>query len=248
MSKYTLSNEDRAAIVSWNNRIGDLLETLEKVKQFGVGDYLVLYVGVDEKSLQIQVNSYGAPIKYKVVHSDKHGIPFIKRVNKKGEPIGALGTCTGSLESDLYRFGAWEFRLDPDFADSILLEDSYDPAVLHRTKQDIFKAVTKHNKNVKLKTGSKNEVIEIFKNVVVGDTLWVSNSGFYLIQDKKTILVKDFNKDRSSYHKTYIIKDPYVTVLTVRDKKNKVQEIAPDFFYGKALYKERPRTYKELKI
>lgn len=244
-----LSLEDKETIKQWDEQFGKALDALEKAKQLSVGDYLVLYTGPDSKSMKLQVNSYGAPVKYKVVHSTNHNIPFIKRVNKKGNPVGKIYSCTGGLDSDDYRYSghAFEFRLDPDFADAILLEDNYDPAQLHRTKQDIFKSVTKHNKEVKLKTWEMSDVIDLFKTTQVGDTLWTSNTGFYFVQDKKTMSAKDFN-DKANWSNKTRIKGPFVMVLTVRDKKGKIREVTPDFFHQKSLYKERPRTYRELKI
>jgi len=249
MSKNTLTAEDKQIIEDWNEQFGRGLEALEKAKQLNVGDYLVLYVGPDNKNMKLQLNSYGAPVKYKVVHSTAHGIPFIKKVNKKGNPIGQLYSCTGGLDSDDYRYSghSFEFRLDPDFADAIILQDDYDPAALHRSKQDIFKSVTAHNKAAKLDTHELKDVIEIFKNANIGDTYWTSHTGFYLIQDKKTMSAKDFNA-KAKYNDQTRIKGPFVIVLTVRDKNGKVRDITPDFFWQKSLYKDRPRTYKELNI
>jgi hypothetical protein len=249
MANSKLSANDLETIKEWNDSFGRAIEAIEKAKQLAIGDFLVLYVGNDIKSMKLQLNSYGAPVKYKVVHSTEHGIPFLKKVNKKGTPVGQIYSCTGGLDSDDYRYSgqSFEFRLDPDFADAILLDDEYDPAQLHRSKQDIFKAVTKHNKEVKLNTSTIQDVVAVFQNAQVGDTLWTSNAGFYLIQDKTTMTAKDFN-DKAKWSEQTRIKGPYVIVLTVRDKNSKVRQISPDFFHHKALYKERPRTYKELKI
>lgn len=246
MSKV-LTAEDKATIQEWTDNFGRGLEALEKAKQLNEGDYLVLYVGQDRKSLKLQLNSYGAPVKYKVVHSTEHGIPFIKKVNKKGTPVGPIYSCTGGLDSDDYRYEgqSFEFRLDPDYADAILLQDEYDPAALHRSRQNLWKEVTQHNKKAKVNTSTLRDVIEFFKNTNIGETLWASNRGFYLIQDKQTMTRQDFN---ATLKDTYTnAKGPYVIVLTVRDKNNKISKITADFFYRKALYNERPRSYKELK-
>jgi hypothetical protein len=57
---------------------------------------------------------------------------------------------------------------------------------------------------------------------------------------------QDFRK--VARHMAHRVKGPYVEILTVRDKNGKIKEVTPDFFYHKALYRDRPRTYKELKI
>ncbi|CAM6003916.1 unnamed protein product [Sphagnum balticum] len=249
MAKNQLTNEDQAVINEFVQKFEAGIEAIEKAKQTQVGDYLVLYLGDHNGNMVIQKNSYGAPVKYKVVHSSKHGIPFIKRVSKKGTPVGKLFSCIGGLETDNFRSPGqkFEFTLDPDFADSILLADEYDPANLHRSKKDIWKAVTDHNKANKIKTHEMKDVVAFFRTINVGDTLWTSNISFFLVQDKKTMSPKDFNtkakwKDQTRY------RGPFVTVITVRDKSGKVRDICPDFFHQKALYRERPRSYKELNI
>lgn len=247
MTNHALTTADKQVIKSWTDQFARGLDALEKARQLKVGDYLVLYVGHDPKNLTLQTNSYGAPTKYLVVHSTEHGIPFIKKVNKKGKPVGELFSCTGALDTDTYvhQGAAFEFRLDPDYADSIILQDpSYDPAVLHRVKQEAWKEVTKHNKKAKVDTSTLTKVIDFFKNINIGDTMWVSHHGFYLVQDKQTMSRQDFrNNLKDNYTNA---KGPWVIVLTVIDKKNKVHKITADFFVNKALYKERPRTYKEL--
>ena len=199
--------------------------------------------------MTLQKNSYGAPIKYKCVYTSKHGIPFVKRINKKGNPTGKIYSCMGGLETDDYDNNSqpFEFTLDPDYADSILLQDGYDPVQLHKSKKDIWKSVTEHNKSVKIPTWEMKEVTKFFGDVVIGDTVWTSNVSFYLVQDKKTISPSDFNH-KAKYRERTRLRGPFIQILTVLDKKGKVRDISPDFFHKKALYKERPRTYKELNI
>jgi hypothetical protein len=207
-----------------------------------------LYAGEDSRSLKLQTNSYGAPIKYQVVHISKGGIPFAKMVNKKGDLTGAVFSCinppnlyTGSSFID----GLYEYRLDPDYVDSILLQDTYDPAVLHRFRQAAWKEISEHNKRTRVNTRTLSSINKFFEGVNAGDTLWTSHMGSYLVQNKQVMTRQDFRaKLKDNYTNAT---GPWVTVLTVLDKKNKVLQITADFFRDKALYKERPRTYKELK-
>jgi hypothetical protein len=227
------------------------IKMVESVKKFSLGDYLILHRADDmESTMRLQLNSYGAPVKYKVVHVDVDGLPYIKRISQKGKTIGHIMSCTGSLNNDDYCYGeTHEFMLDPDYADSILLQDKYDPAHLHKSKKDIWKAVTGHNKACKINTANSKNLAAFWTTVNIGDTLWTSPSGYYLVQDKKTILIKDFNEKAPSKHRMWLTSNKAtVIVLTVRDKNSKVMDIAPSFFEDKVLYKEKPRTYKELNI
>lgn len=246
MSK--LSSDDKIIVDQFDKIWNAILETISKAQQFKVNDYLILKVSNHGGHMVTQTNSYGAPVKYQVVHLNDQGIAFVKRTNKAGEPSGRIYSCCGT-EADDYRTleQKFAFELDPDFADSILLDDDYDPASLHRSKKDIWKSVTEHNKASKIPTQESKDVVAFFHTVSVGDTLWTSNIGSYFVQDKKTMTPLDFNKNsKYSLHTRY--KGPFVIVLTLRDKNGKLKDVCPDFFLGKALYRERPRTYKELNI
>jgi hypothetical protein len=172
----------------------------------------------------------------------------VKRSNKAGEPTGKIFSCCGTTSDD-YRESNDEFRFefDPDYADSLLLEDWYDPASLHRSKQEIWKAVTEHNKACKVYTRDRSDVAAFFNTVNVGDTLWTSNTGSYFVQDKREVHKEDYNKKAHQALKSRV-RGPTVVILTLLDKKGNTKDVPPDFFWDKALYKDRPRTYKELKI
>jgi hypothetical protein len=251
MAKIYLTAQDKELIERLEGAYKTALEafeTVERAKQFKMDDYLILLVSDDDGVMQVSKNSYGAPIKYKVVHISDRGIPFIKVTNKKGSPIGKLYSSCGAWE-DTYRLMGqkFKFELDPDFADSLLLQDEYDPAQLHKSKMDIWKAVTEHNKKCRVATQELKDVVSFFKQVNVGDILWTSNNGFLLVQDKKTMSPGDFNRGVKYRYQTRQ-RGPFVTVLTVRDKSGKVKDITADTLWNRALYRERPRTYKELNI
>jgi hypothetical protein len=244
-----LTAEDKRVIDEFNRHYGPVLQTIERARQFKLNDYLLLYVSNSEGKMLPQLNSYGAPVKYKVVHVTEDGMPFVKRTNKNGNPVGGLYSVVGTGSDDYRPIDRnFEFILDPDYADALLLQDDqFDPAQLHRSKKDIWNAVTKHNKSVKVKTDQLQDVIDFFGTLVIGDTLWTSNIGYYLIQDIKQMSPKDFN-NKANWREQTRVKGPFVLVLTVLDKNGKVKDITADFFWGKALYRERPRTYKELNI
>ena len=235
------------------------ISMIERAKSFKIGDFLIVKtctfefdltgdVMDDEPKLKVLRNSYGAPIKYVVVALDKNGMAFIKRVNKSGIPHGRVSSCMGMEDDDYARANNhFVFELDPDFADSLLLEDDYDPASLHRNKKDIWKAVTEHNKKHKIPTKELYDVVSFFRTVNPGDTLWTSNINSIFIKDKKDLVPAEYNKT-CKYNMTTRIKSSIVTILTIVDKKGVEKNVPPDFFWSKALYRERPRTYKELNI
>src|ERR1035437_1671589 len=218
MAKYVLSVDDKETLEDFIDVYEGGLKNLERIKQLNVGDYLILYLDDHKGNMVLQKNSYGAPIKYKVVCSTEYGIPFVKRVNKKGNPIGDLYSCTGMADNDWFHDPdqKFNFELDPDYVDSLLIQDGYDPALLHKSKQDIWKAVTLHNRSCKITTKSLNDCVAFFTNVKVGDTLWTSALSSFLVQDKKTCTKQDLGKAKKWSSRTSI-KGPFVTVLTVRE-------------------------------
>ena len=245
---YKLTHDDKSKIEEFSKKFENTLENIERAKRFKVGDYLILYIWDYHNVKSLQVNSYGAPIKYKVVYTSKHGIPFVKLVNSKGTPHGTLFTVLGTEADDVsFRRHAinFEFDLDPDYADSIILQDEYDPAVLHKNRKDIWKAVTQHNKNAKISTHDIKDVITFIKTVQVGNTLWTSALSHYLVQGKTSMSTGAWNAQAKENYKTRL--RGTVDVLTILDRKGKVINVTADFFHWKALYKERPRSYKELK-
>jgi hypothetical protein len=251
-----LTFEDKAIIENLDREVGRYLDTIKRAQQFKLDDFLILKIGVYGNKISTQTNSYGAPIKYKVVHVNAHGIPFVKRVNKNGEPMGRISSCIGMTDDEYYLEGSstiFAFELDPDYADSILLQDNYDPTSLHRSKKDIWKAVTEHNKACKVPTRDLKDLVIFFESVNVGDTLWTSNVGSYFVQDKKATSSTEFLKYArgnmtAKQVKILTMSNVGITTLTVRDKHGNVKNVTPDFFHYRALYTDRPRTYKELNI
>lgn len=251
MSKITLTPEQMRIIRQSELEINEIIKVIDNSRSFKNGDYLVLYLTGEGNQLKQSVNCYGAPIKYQVVHTSESGISFIMKLNKAGKPTGSLMSTVGMLDNDDYRFSGssdnFEFRLDPDYADAILLEDNYDPAVLHKSKKDIWKAVTDHNKLNKINTKKIENITDFFRAISNGDMMWTSSKNYYIVKDKKHVSKHDAHKivQNISFHR---VKGPLVMVLTLQDKKGNLKEVAADFFYYKALYKQCPRSYKELKI
>lgn len=241
-----LNAQDKHKIHEFTQKFEKTLDTLEKAKRFKIGDFLILFTWDYHGIKKQQVNSYGAPAKYKVVYTSKHGIPFIKQVNANGNPIGPLFSILGADDDNYRHHGQnFEFELDPDYADSILLEDEYDPATIHRNRKEQWKAVTAHNKACKIKTQETKDVVTFFKTVEIGHTLWTSALSHYLVQNKTTMSSGAWNAQAKETYKTGLRGN--VDVFTIIDKKGKTLIVTADHFRFKALYKERPRSYKELK-
>lgn len=253
--KSALNAVDHTVLRNFKNKFEDGLKELERARQFKLGDYLVLYTDPNydrwntnntQQNMQLKTNSYGAPLKYLVVYVSEHGVPFVKQVNKAGNPIGNLFCCLGNLDTDSFKlFGQkHEFHLDPDYVDSMLLQSEYDPSQLHKTKHEGWKEITEHNKKCKIKTSNLYEIENfLISKVNVGDVLWRSNVTHWVVQEKLSLSKNEAEKLTKNCSD---IRKKLVTVLTIKDNKGRIKHVDSYSLLYVALYTERPKSYKEL--
>lgn len=244
--KIVLTPDDKRLIDAQEVAYKQLIETIERGKQFKDGDYLVMFVADYKGGWVQQKGTYGAPTKYKVIHVTDSGLPFMKEITSNGTPTGELYSGVGLAEDDNYLDTGSNVRweLDPDYADSLLLQDDYDPATMHKNKAVLWKEVTEHNKKAKVNTTEINGIATFLSTLKMGDTIWTSNVSHLLVREVRVLARPDAQKACIKFGPR--IKGPHILVVTVVDKKGAVKDVAADHFYHKALYRERPRTYKEL--
>lgn len=246
--KIKLNQEELQHIEAINRSYKLTLETFERAKQFKSGDYLIMSYINDDGTLSKDVNSYGVPRKFIVVDAQDNGAPFVKEINAKGTPIGEISCILTNIDNDSYLDDSssptfWE--LDPDYADSILLAQDYDHAQLHNTKKVQWKEVTEHNKKAKVSTESMSDIDNFLNTIQPSYTIWTSHVSHYTINKMELMPRADANKVASISQR---VKGSMIMILTMTDKKGNTKVVAPDFFWRKALYRERPRTYKELNL
>lgn len=258
MSKPKLSTKELNAIEHATCEYEILIKRLETVKQFKVGDYFITKGVVDyneetDNSIyDVLTNSYGAVTKYVVVHVTPSGIPFAKKLNAGGKPVGPLTSMVGGLGDTSIHIDHFEneieFELDPEFAEAIILDSTseYDPAGAHKSKKELFADIAKHNKAAKIDTHGGDKVNDFFLKLNVGDMFWQSPNSFFLVKNK---VIE--TKGSPNFHRVRYLtgkRMSQVAVLTVEDKRGNQKTVTgPDFAY-KALYSQKPRSYKELKI
>lgn len=243
MAKNKLEKHELEHIKRTEDGLSHLMDVLKDVSRFKDGDYLIAFrrsSGYHE-SRDVQVtNSYGAPKKFQVVAVDKHGIPYMKELNKAGQPTGRL---IQSVRIDggyrELKYGDFRFEVDPDYADSIIMmdEENFDPSAIHRDKGQLHKEITKHNKSIKVRVSDPPTLISFLQNLKVGDVLWRSVKTNFTITTLDPIPL--------THRNTRI--DDYKDFGTATDSKGKVHTLNSHFFKWKAIYTAQPRTYNELK-
>lgn len=235
----TLTPEEKRFIHENEVYVASIMLAIQKITVFKVGDFLIAYENTREgKKGKLLENSYGATKKFQVVVTDSLGIPYMKELNKNGTPIGRL-ICP--VEFNSYGRGVTArliFEVDPDYADSIILDDqaNYNAVDGMKSKSDAFKAVAKHNKAVKINNDDQS-LIAYIKTLKVGDVIWRSHATSWIVQNIEP-LPKQFMKANIA------MMTPF---LTVKTNKGIDKELSFLDLKNIVLYKDRPRTYKELK-
>jgi hypothetical protein len=232
--KAKLTHEEMMFVKSNEASIKSIINILDMARQFKVGDFLIAYKPDPYAKTNIKkyyTNSYGVVRKYTVVLLDGLDIPYMKEINKKGNPCGKL---ISPIQYDSYhnRFNLnnyYAFQVDPGFEDAILLgEDaSYKVNELHVEKSDIFKEVAAHNKKYMINTDTSNkDLFAFFKTLKTGDTLWRNRNSSLTILDCSNL------KNKNS-------------LIKFQSSRGAIIEIAIWEFFRTRLYSERPRPFKE---
>lgn len=251
------NSDDQNEVNSFNKLWASYNECVEKSRQFKEGDYLLLHEqeNYEEPNLKLKANSYGVAIRYLVVHVNEEGLSFVKEVTSSGKTTGNL-ICTASVsmpdhddDKILYhRSGEFVWTLDPDYADSILLGEKYDPSTYSKEKKSLWKEITKHNKDNRINTKVAAELVDFLNKLPCGTSLYFSPKSNVIIKEKVVVTRQEFNNDpkyRDLANWSNLSKN--VLVLTIKDKRGTEYLCTTSFFLNKALYKTCPRSYREIK-
>lgn len=226
------------------------LAIVEEVKKFKVGDFLIAYR--NERDLQWTTtgialklpdtkkpitNSYGAVKKYTVVCVDKHGVPYMKQLNKAGKPTGQLISPIGYNNYSGPRL-TYLFEIDPNYEDAIILDDQdgYKPASDIKARADTFKDIATYNKSIRKKFKNQQEIVDHLNSLKVGDIIWRTNSSFLSIVETKPVpanIVGKVNHD--------------VVFMKTKDQNGKERVWTFNKIKRIAFYTAQPRTFNELK-
>lgn len=130
-AKYSISERDLKAIMDFEkyDLIGSALRHVRDEWNFNVGDVLIKRFKDSSGALSIETtsSSNNIPKKYRVVAIDTLGVPWVKQINMRG----GLSKNLISLVHMFYN-GKYEFSMDPEQQDAILLDYEYDPRLQYK--------------------------------------------------------------------------------------------------------------------
>ena len=213
-----------------------VITAIEASKKFKLNDYLISFRRQKEPRKPV-TNSYGATVKYKVVFVDKNGIPYIKLLSKNNKVTGEIMCLVDQVMESGHAMGLY-FSVDPEYVDSIIFGDTvdYDAAVSNRDKAALHKQITEHNKSLCIRLNSQQRVSKFIKeHAQVGKQLWRSSVNCWTVVDVAT------NTNNLGYDK---YKEKFVIKVSTSGQKELL--LTKNDLLGKVLYKQQPRSYKEL--
>lgn len=239
-----LTAEEKEYIKNNENMIDGIMSHLNAVRKFNKGDYLIAFYPASyhgDTKKRLVTNSYGAAKKFQVVAVDRHGVPYMKELNKQGKPVGQM-VC--SIKYDMQNVThvdtalTYIFEVDPDYTDAIIFDDqgNYNASNILKMKSDTFKEITEHNKKHKVNCSDAKLITAFLATVKVGDLLWRSNKTSWAVTE-----INPIPRDKGGRIENYSV------FMKVTLNNGKIQELCFDDFRRKALYTDRPRTYKELR-
>lgn len=114
-----------------NHPIGKILSEMRNW-HFSVGDVLVRTKRMPDGAwIQDHVSeTCPVPKKFRVIHIDELGIPWIRQLSVRGG-MGTALTCLVNSNVELFKY-----KVDPEQLDSILLGIKYDPRSEYRRMRD----------------------------------------------------------------------------------------------------------------
>lgn len=112
----------------------DLGILLSEMKHWGfqVGDTLVRHIKMTGGSTKVDIISDTCPVpkKFRVVHIDELGIPWIKQLSVRGG-LGKILYCMAQHNCRRYRY-----KVDPDQIEAVILGIKYDARREYRQMRD----------------------------------------------------------------------------------------------------------------
>lgn len=172
MSEEKLSNVDQQRVdnCEYYLKTKQVMKNAEVYKELAVGEvYYIKYKDYNDKETYV-MTGWGAdtPAKYMVFHKDD-GFVFVKRIIASGN-LGKEVIClTTTYDVDTH----W-LEADPDYVNSILLEneEDYDPLAASKAMTAKKNRARRRNKKMEVKFETAQEAYDYIKKLRKGDKLY----------------------------------------------------------------------------
>lgn len=133
-SKYSLKPKEISDIKRFVEHSGTafLIREHKKWQSFKVGDVLIRTRAVlGDSDWRVDVVSITCPVpkKFKIVHIDELGVPWIKQMSVRGG-LGSKLYCLAESSQTLM------YEMDPEIITATILGDKYDPRAQYKSWRD----------------------------------------------------------------------------------------------------------------
>jgi hypothetical protein len=163
------SDKNRIKNCEYYLRSKQIMKNAEAYKGLSLGEvYYIKYKDYGGDESYITAGYGNEPAKYIVFHKDE-GFVFVKRIISNGK-LGKEVTCLTTT----YNAGEYWLEADPDYVNSILLEDEggYDPLAASKKLSSNKNKARRRNKKLEIAYGTHKEAHEYAKTIKVGDLIY----------------------------------------------------------------------------
>lgn len=167
-SSYTVTDYDKR-VMEYDFLYNKTLKFLRNRDQykFNIGDFLIREDNVGGNKWEVHTAKCGLPYRYVYLFENELGIGYVRRLSVRKEELVDSPICILNFDLDVTRF-----KLDPSYADSILLGEKFNPVDDYKTARQKLLQVKKANDKIAIRTKNETEADSFAKSLHVGQTLW----------------------------------------------------------------------------
>lgn len=175
-----------------NFQVGDILLKTKKTYCFDTSKY--------EWKLETISKNNEMPRRFVYVYEDEFGIGFIRELMVSTGELGHDDICLASLDFDNVKFD-----VDPEYAERVLLDSSFDIQEMHKKSLENRKVISKVNRTLGVRLSKLSKMNEVIASLTKNSTIYLSNdfTGREVRECEflscKKVTIKDKNEFRNGY-------------------------------------------------
>jgi hypothetical protein len=238
----TLSYDDKDLIKDDNFAYEAVQNGLERANRLKLGDYVVAFsyykneFDLDTKPI-LRINRLKMPVKFQVTYVSDINIPYVQRLNPKGQPYGDLLSTIDfySCKDDEIVY----YEVDPDYADAIIFQNSenFDPIEAQRAKTNLAKEIRKHNDLIRIHSSDELKLAKFIAALPIGTVIWRSYTKHFTINKVMPV----------NTNKYYISNKSMIQIiLEIIESNGSPKALRLCDLLDKRLYTSQPRSLQEL--
>mgnify|MGYP003498143637 CR=1 FL=1 len=217
----TAEEKKQVEVALQNNKVRQWIEYKSNMK-FEVGDVLICkYLRTDYTTKQDYwdieniVSSNKMPQRYVYIYEDENGIGFMKRLRLSNGTLGKELLCMTE-----FNLSDTRFEVDPEYAESQLLDTDFSIKELHKKANENKNIVVKMNRKIGKKLATMEDHNTYFDTISVGDKIYTTldytgrYTRIYDIVDMKKVPIK-IAANEDWYTQNFLKNNPQTAITHV---------------------------------